>query len=684
MKKISYFLLAFLMLAITTDVKAEVILEIEDCSWTGSYNEEEDSVIEKVYVASGKKISIKIRDLYKSDTIKVKTTSSSNVSCTIKNLDEEFYELKGDTFNYRDGASGTTDTDIIGEIICSLPTTDSIIKNSKDMWLTANVEATGYDWWDEQEVKENKTYKYQFGVLNEKYLSSLSEELSIVSVSIDGKDITNMDEYETIEVNKESVAIKIKQNEFASKNKLYLEKNVNNETSEEEIKSSEITLKMPYGRSEFYIIDYSEKEIFYNEHFNDNQYTLFGFSDEADFAGETGAVYFILNRVDNRSKVNTLKSLTISDATISFKPELKNYIVSVPYKVSKVEIKSILSDPKSSYVKGYGNRSVNLKEGLNTVLVKVKAENGKEATYTLKITREQNDDSSLKTITVNDKVINVVEDLLIYTTNVNNDVIKPTVKVETSDKKAKVTIDEIKELKEGSNEISITVTAVNGNKSVYVIDIIRDKLISTNSKLKKLEVKNHELNFNAEKTEYDLHINHDIDKLDLIVETEHEKAKYIITGNKDLNNDSIIKIKVTAEDEVTTTTYTINIEKEKKPFNILIIIIPTGILLLGAITLFIVKKNKKINTGDTQLNSEPTPVQENINVTPIVNSEPINNIGAEPVLNEQPIMMEEPEIIIPVNSEPTPSYDNININSQTNTQSIVNNDGDSQYGTRNN
>jgi len=81
---------------------------------------------------------------------------------------------------------------------------------------------------------------------------------------------------------------------------------------------------------------------------------------------------------------------------------------------------------------------------------------------------------------------------------------------------------------------------------IYVIDIIRDLLISTDSTLKNLEVKGQKIDFASDKTEYKVHITHDIDKLDLVVEPEHEKATYLVTGNKDLENGSIVKVKVTA------------------------------------------------------------------------------------------------------------------------------------------
>ena len=347
-----------------------------------------------------------------------------------------------------------------------------------------------------------------------------------------------------------------------------------------------------------------------------------------------------ITRNDNRSKDSTLKDLTISDVTISFKPELKNYVATVPYKTSSVTIKSLLNDSKSSYVSGFGNRTVNLKEGLNTIQVKVKAENESVSVYSIKITREKNDDSSLKSLTVNDKEISLKDGLLVYSINVDNSIVKPNINAVANDSKAKVDVEKISDLQEGDNEVNITVTASNGMKSVYVINIIRDKLISNNSKLKKLEVTNHEIDFSSDKTEYNVHINYDIEKLDLIIEPDHEKAKYIVTGNKDLEDGSIIKIKVTAEDEETITTYTINITKEKKPFNILFVIIPIALLLIIVTILIIVKKKKDSNANKSSIIDNNT----NINNTNLNSNSTVNNTMPNSFSNDNIISNENSNI----------------------------------------
>ena len=295
---------------------------------------------------------------------------------------------------------------------------------------------------------------------------------------------------------------------------------------------------------------------------------------------------------DNRSKVNTLKTLTVSDIKFTFKPDIKSYVLSVSNKTESVTIKSTLTDSKSSYVENYGNRTVKLKEGENEVLIKVKAENGTVGTYTLKIQREKNDDGTLKSLKVNDKEISLIKNTLAYTAYVDNKVTKAEIKAEATDKNAKVEISELKELVVGTNKVKITVTAANDKKTVYELNIVRDKEISINSKLKSLEIEDYKLNFSGDVLEYTLHIEKNIKILDITATPEHEKATVEIEGNKKLKDGSIIKIKVTAEDKKTTTIYQITIDKQESYLLWIII----GIILVGGLVggyIYINNKNSK-------------------------------------------------------------------------------------------
>ncbi len=186
-----------------------------------------------------------------------------------------------------------------------------------------------------------------------------------------------------------------------------------------------------------------------------------------------------IKREDNRSKVNTLKTLSLSEGIINFSSSVNNYNLTVLNEVEKVTITSTLTDTTSSYVTNYGNREVSLKEGLNKILIKVSAENKTINTYTLNITRA------------------------------------------------------------GIKEI-----------------------LSDNTNITDLKISNYDLTFDNNTLDYSLKINEE-EKLDINVTLESEKANYIITGNENLKNDSIITISITAEDG-TNKEYRIKILKDEK------------------------------------------------------------------------------------------------------------------------
>ena len=90
-----------------------------------------------------------------------------------------------------------------------------------------------------------------------------------------------------------------------------------------------------------------------------------------------------------KSKTNTLNKVEISNVdNLKFESNEVNYNIEVESNIKEVEIKSTLTDAKSKYVDGYGNRKVELKEGNNKIEIKVQAENGDIKIYTFNITRK--------------------------------------------------------------------------------------------------------------------------------------------------------------------------------------------------------------------------------------------------------------------------------------------------------
>lgn len=175
---------------------------------------------------------------------------------------------------------------------------------------------------------------------------------------------------------------------------------------------------------------------------------------------------------------------------------------------------------------------------------------------------QKNNDATLKNIELSNGTIEFSNDKDTYDVSVGYDIPSIEVKGILNDNKASVKLEGDTNLKEGENIIKLIVTAEDGTTTkTYTLNIKREnKILSKNNNIKKLTINNYDINFNKNKKEYDLIINNE-DNLTINVELEDEFAKYDILGNKKLKNKSVIKIKVTAEDN-SVKEYKINIIKE--------------------------------------------------------------------------------------------------------------------------
>lgn len=118
------------------------------------------------------------------------------------------------------------------------------------------------------------------------------------------------------------------------------------------------------------------------------------------------------------------------------------------------------------------------------------------------------------------------------------------------------------ELKAGEdNKITITVTAEDGSKKAYNINIKREALTS-DATLKNLEIEEIEkFKFDKDKFTYNVKIGKNVKSLTIIYELSDENSTVNIEGNSKLKNGSVVKVIVTAQDG-TKKVYTLNIQKE--------------------------------------------------------------------------------------------------------------------------
>ena len=268
------------------------------------------------------------------------------------------------------------------------------------------------------------------------------------------------------------------------------------------------------------------------------------------------------NITRNCSSNTYLKSLSLSEGSISFNKDTKNYSVNLEGSISRIKITAAAEDSKS-VVTGTGEKG--LKYGDNNFVVEVKAEDGSTAKYVIVINRKdsRNDDNKLTSLVITDfnkpgedPLLSVDTDELSNKTSYNlvvdNDVSSVNVKAVASDSKAKVSGNVGKiSLKVGSNKISITVTAENETTNTYTIIVKRkasegeeDDLDKDNT-LSMITISGYNLDFSTDVEKYNLEIDEFIDHLDLDIIASSENSIVNVVGNENFKpgvNEVIIEV----------------------------------------------------------------------------------------------------------------------------------------------
>lgn len=203
----------------------------------------------------------------------------------------------------------------------------------------------------------------------------------------------------------------------------------------------------------------------------------------------------IVREADSRSSDNDLKSLSVTDATISpdFDKNVTNYTVVVNNSVTNVTINAQANEEHAT-ITGYTN-PVSLQVGNNSISIVVTAQNGTPKTYNLTIQREEpidptkSNDNTLKSLSVTGVTLNPLfnSDVTDYTARVDKTVATITINAEKNDTKATLEGDGQKTLVDGENSFSIVVTAENNSKKTYTIVITKESSSPTTCPELKLE-----------------------------------------------------------------------------------------------------------------------------------------------------------------------------------------------------
>lgn len=241
----------------------------------------------------------------------------------------------------------------------------------------------------------------------------------------------------------------------------------------------------------------------------------------------------------------------------------------------------------------------NLNYGNNTFRITVTSEADTNKVYTINVVRlntKENKSSNnfLSNIRLNNGNINFEKNVLEYNINVLYDVDNIEVTAVPEDNKSKIEISGNENFNVGLNKIKILVIAEDGSEREYIINVDKknkDEKLSNNTNIARLKIKNYDIDFNKNKLNYNLNIKNE-KKLDIDVELEDNTSKYVIEGNNNLNNKSIVKIIVTSSDN-SIKTYTINIKNNDMIIKIIFISLITLLIIINIIRIIFKKINNK-------------------------------------------------------------------------------------------
>lgn len=481
-----------------------------------------------------------------SDDFKVdcpaKANALSEITCTLS-FKPDGYKLDGFQTNY----------DISGGSYVSFAKNDNYselsIKNTGFMISRKNsYSGSGYD---------------TLGVLKIKMPSSGSASISFSNIVIMDSDRNEHDD-----INDFTKTIKVTDSNNYLKSLTVSEGNLspsfNKSTSEysvTNVNASTITINAETESNTATISGTGTKTLKYGA----NQFTITVISEANVKRNYKVTVY----RSDNRDKTNTLSSLTIDGYNLSpnFDKNVVNYTLKVKKDVTSIKINASLESSKSSFVKNYGPRTVNLKYGENTFQIQVKSESESVKKYTIKITREDDRSSNnyLKSLNVSAGDFKFDKKSLNYSFSVPNETTSLVVVAVAEDSKSKIDGAKTYDLKEGLNKITVTVTAENGSVRKYTLQvtrIVKEIKREVNNKLESLDIENYQISFDPENTIYNVTIDNET-KLNINYKVQDETSSVVINGNDNLKNGSTIKLTVTGVDG-STKDYIINISKNEE------------------------------------------------------------------------------------------------------------------------
>lgn len=193
--------------------------------------------------------------------------------------------------------------------------------------------------------------------------------------------------------------------------------------------------------------------------------------------GSVNTYEIMINRKDDRTGDTTLMNLSVSNTSIKYEEDTTIYYATVSRSVDSVLISARANDPAATLA-GTGTKALEI--GRNVFDVKVISSNNQSQTYTLVITRSEEElkpneaSTKLSSLSINSKIFELSDDKNTYLMGVTKDAKILNFDYETKSETASVNIEGGNKLVEGINIVKITVTETDDKKEEYTIIVYKD------------------------------------------------------------------------------------------------------------------------------------------------------------------------------------------------------------------
>lgn len=314
---------------------------------------------------------------------------------------------------------------------------------------------------------------------------------------------------------------------------------------------------------------------------------------EVTYQDDTTANYTLTIKKHVKSSDNSLSELMINEEKIELKKEVFVYSYDAKFNDEVIILKGKTNDSLATCKDVEYDFS--LEKSSLRIEYPVTAEDGTIKNYVITLKRKNKPDTTLKSLTLSGIELEFKPNVLDYEVSVPYSVNKTEISAITNSQDAVIDVSMKDSFVVGENFIEIKVT----NKEAfdtYVIKINRlDKVDENLANLEKLKIKDYDLKFNSLVLDYELYFEEIPTSLKIDYKTVSEDAKVEIENNENLEDGSIISIKVSLENGLTKVyKLTINkIEIVNNGVNKTLVIVLIIILVIIMIILFIFQMKEK-------------------------------------------------------------------------------------------